>query len=82
MCSFSVAEMCSHTQTMLTSRYMETVDEFDPKVDFPRHMEMSDRCVQWGEVSEPRKVLYFPRCSYRDICDTILADDVDGALCV
>ena len=29
--------------------YMETVDEFDPAVDFPRHMEMSPKCVEWGE---------------------------------
>lgn len=30
---------------------METVDDFDPKVDFPRHMEMSERCVEWGQVN-------------------------------
>lgn len=29
--------------------YMETVDEFDPAVDFPRHMELSPKCVEWGE---------------------------------
>lgn len=29
--------------------YMETVDEFDPAVDFPRHMEMNPKCVEWGE---------------------------------
>ena len=30
--------------------YMETGDEFDPKVDFPRHMAMSPRCVEWGQL--------------------------------
>lgn len=30
--------------------FMETVDGFDPAVDFPRHMEMSPRCVEWGKV--------------------------------
>lgn len=30
--------------------FMETVDAFDPAVDFPRHMAMSPRCVEWGEV--------------------------------
>eukprot|EP01098_Paradermamoeba_levis_P013447 TRINITY_DN6128_c0_g1_i1.p1 TRINITY_DN6128_c0_g1~~TRINITY_DN6128_c0_g1_i1.p1 ORF type:complete len:121 (-),score=26.83 TRINITY_DN6128_c0_g1_i1:82-444(-) len=30
--------------------YMETVDEFDPKVDFPRHMQMDPKCVEWGKV--------------------------------
>ena len=29
---------------------METVDEFDPAVDFPRHMQLSPRCVEWGDV--------------------------------
>ena len=30
--------------------YMETVDEFEPALDFPRHMEMSPRCVEWGDL--------------------------------
>ena len=27
---------------------MSTSDAFDPEVDFPRHMAMSPRCVEWG----------------------------------
>ena len=30
--------------------YMETEDDFDPEVDFPRHLEMSPRCVEWGKL--------------------------------
>lgn len=30
--------------------YMETEDSFDPEVDFPRHLEMSPRCVEWGKL--------------------------------
>lgn len=32
------------------SRYFEAVDEFDPVVDFPRHLELSPKCVEWGKV--------------------------------
>ena len=30
--------------------YIETDDDFDPAVDFPRHMELSDRCKEWGDL--------------------------------
>ena len=30
--------------------YFETVDEFDPAVDFPRHMEITPRAVDWGNL--------------------------------
>ena len=30
--------------------YMETTDEFQPEVDFPRHLEMSPSCVEWGKL--------------------------------
>jgi L-rhamnose mutarotase len=29
---------------------METVDAFNPAVDFPRHLEMSPKCVEWGQA--------------------------------
>ncbi len=50
--SFSVFGLnsCANPYADTLGRYMETVDEFDPKVDFPRHMEMSPRCVEWGKV--------------------------------
>lgn len=31
--------------------YMETTDAFDPDVDFPRHMAMSEKCVEWGALT-------------------------------
>ena len=30
--------------------YYETIDSFDPAVDFPRHLTMSPRAVEWGQV--------------------------------
>lgn len=30
---------------------MWTTDAFDPEVDFARHMAMSARCVEWGELT-------------------------------
>jgi len=36
--------------------YMETVDGFDPAVDFPRYLELDPRCQEWedlmGEMQE------------------------------
>ena len=30
--------------------YMETVPDFVPERDFPKHMELSPRCVEWGNI--------------------------------
>lgn len=35
--------------------YMETVDEFDPAVDFPRHLELNPRCVVVRACSAARR---------------------------
>eukprot|EP00051_Salpingoeca_urceolata_P027992 m.484359 g.484359 ORF g.484359 m.484359 type:complete len:189 (+) comp23327_c0_seq1:81-647(+) len=36
--------------------YMETVDEFEPSVDFPKHMELTDKAVEWGKVCSALQV--------------------------
>ena len=36
--------------------YMETVDAFDPAVDFPKHMELTPKAKEWGDLTASMQV--------------------------
>ena len=42
----------------LNPRYMETVDEFRPDVDFPAHMLLNPKVVEWGTVTAAKMVIF------------------------
>ena len=46
-----VVDMFIYRSGVRLFMHMTTVDAFDPDVDFARHMAMSERCVEWGEVT-------------------------------
>ncbi len=39
-----------YTKGLKMFMYYEAVPEFNPEVDFPRHMELNPRCVEWGAI--------------------------------